>query len=144
MFSVIISIGRSITQLEEDLKWIDIFDFTGNWNRWAFHRTYLLTGFITTLATLAAWPVTRNSRLFYFLMLAMYRRGNDSNNLCSFNLSRSTEFKKKNSLFLCISHGFTIIGIGSITGMGLNGAILTNTISWIYWCCAFFLGRNEL
>ncbi|KAG6540011.1 hypothetical protein Mapa_018593 [Marchantia paleacea] len=32
----------------------------------------LLTGFITTLATLAAWPVTRNPRLFYFLMLAMY------------------------------------------------------------------------
>ena len=33
---------------------------------------FLLTGFITTLATLAAWPVTRDSRLFYFLMLAMY------------------------------------------------------------------------
>ena len=32
----------------------------------------LLTGFINTLATLAAWPVTRDSRLFHFLMLAMY------------------------------------------------------------------------
>ena len=32
----------------------------------------LLTGFITTSATLAAWPVTRNTRLFYFLMLVMY------------------------------------------------------------------------
>jgi len=32
----------------------------------------LLTGFITTLATLAAWPVTRDSRLFHFVMLAMY------------------------------------------------------------------------
>ncbi|XP_047332016.1 NAD(P)H-quinone oxidoreductase chain 4, chloroplastic-like [Impatiens glandulifera] len=32
----------------------------------------LLTGFITTLATLAAWPVTRDSRLFHFMMLAMY------------------------------------------------------------------------
>nr|YP_009562264.1 NADH-plastoquinone oxidoreductase subunit 4 [Trichomanes trollii]QAV57621.1 NADH-plastoquinone oxidoreductase subunit 4 [Trichomanes trollii] len=32
----------------------------------------LLTGFVTTLATLAAWPVTQNIRLFYFLMLAMY------------------------------------------------------------------------
>ncbi|KAJ8419213.1 hypothetical protein Cgig2_032367 (chloroplast) [Carnegiea gigantea] len=42
-------------------------------NRWTFDRTLLtLTGFITTLATLAAWPVTRDSRLFYFLMLAMY------------------------------------------------------------------------
>ena len=34
--------------------------------------TILLTGFITTLATLAAFPVTRDSRLFHFLMLAMY------------------------------------------------------------------------
>lgn len=25
-----------------------------------------------TLATLVAWPITRDSRLFYFLMLAMY------------------------------------------------------------------------
>ncbi|HEY9737242.1 MAG TPA: NAD(P)H-quinone oxidoreductase subunit 4 [Trichocoleus sp.] len=32
----------------------------------------LLTGFITTLATLAAWPVTLKPKLFYFLLLAMY------------------------------------------------------------------------
>ncbi|NJM69455.1 MAG: NAD(P)H-quinone oxidoreductase subunit 4 [Scytonema sp. RU_4_4] len=32
----------------------------------------ILTGFITTLATLAAWPVTLKPKLFYFLMLAMY------------------------------------------------------------------------
>lgn len=32
----------------------------------------LLTGFITTLAILAAWPVTFKPKLFYFLMLAMY------------------------------------------------------------------------
>ncbi|MFS8853994.1 MULTISPECIES: NAD(P)H-quinone oxidoreductase subunit 4 [unclassified Synechococcus] len=32
----------------------------------------LLTAFITTLAILAAWPVTLKPRLFYFLMLAMY------------------------------------------------------------------------
>ena len=32
----------------------------------------LLTGFVTTLATLAAWPVTKNAKLFYVLMLAMY------------------------------------------------------------------------
>ncbi len=32
----------------------------------------LLTGFITTLAMLAAWPVTFKPRLFYFLLLAMY------------------------------------------------------------------------
>ncbi|MGK7946454.1 MAG: NAD(P)H-quinone oxidoreductase subunit 4 [Microcystaceae cyanobacterium] len=32
----------------------------------------LLTGFITTLAIMAAWPVTFKPKLFYFLMLAMY------------------------------------------------------------------------
>lgn len=32
----------------------------------------ILTGFITTLAILAAWPVTFKPKLFYFLMLAMY------------------------------------------------------------------------
>ncbi len=32
----------------------------------------LLTGFITTLAILASWPVTFKPRLFYFLLLAMY------------------------------------------------------------------------
>ena len=32
----------------------------------------ILTGFITTLATMAAWPFTLKPKLFYFLMLAMY------------------------------------------------------------------------
>ena len=32
----------------------------------------LLTGFVTTLAIMAAWPVTLKPKLFYFLMLAMY------------------------------------------------------------------------
>lgn len=32
----------------------------------------LLTGFITTLAILAAWPITMKPRFFYFLLLAMY------------------------------------------------------------------------
>ncbi|KAL5644472.1 hypothetical protein ACJX0J_001085 [Zea mays] len=46
---------------------------TGDWESMDFPLgSILLTGFITTLATLAAWPVTRNSQLFYFLMLAMY------------------------------------------------------------------------
>nr|UDZ59747.1 NADH-plastoquinone oxidoreductase subunit 4 [Sagittaria guayanensis] len=62
-----------LIQLEEDYNWIKIFDF-----HWRLGIDGLsigpifLTGFITTLATLAAWPVTRDSRLFYFLMLAMY------------------------------------------------------------------------
>nr|WBR76189.1 NADH dehydrogenase subunit D [Ceratostigma minus] len=62
-----------LMQLEEDSKWIRFFDF-----QWRLGidglsiGPILLTGFITTLATLAAWPVTRDSRLFHFLMLAMY------------------------------------------------------------------------
>ena len=31
----------------------------------------ILTGFITTLAALASWPVTFKPKLFYFLLLAM-------------------------------------------------------------------------
>ena len=62
-----------LIQLAEDYKWINFFDFY-----WRLGidgvslGPILLTGFITTLATLAARPVTRNSRLFHFLMLAMY------------------------------------------------------------------------
>ena len=32
----------------------------------------LLTGFVTTLAIMAAWPVSLKPKLFYFLMLLMY------------------------------------------------------------------------
>jgi NAD(P)H-quinone oxidoreductase subunit 4 len=60
-------------QLSEDYTWISIIDF--HWRVGVDGLSIpliLLTGFVTTLATLAAWPVTRNPRLFYFLMLAMY------------------------------------------------------------------------
>ena len=62
-----------LIQLEETYKWISIFDF--HWRLGIDGLSIgpiLLTGFITTLATLAAWPVTRDSRLFHFLMLTMY------------------------------------------------------------------------
>nr|YP_010501643.1 NADH-plastoquinone oxidoreductase subunit D [Anoectochilus burmannicus]QXO02581.1 NADH-plastoquinone oxidoreductase subunit D [Anoectochilus chapaensis]UXB60331.1 NADH-plastoquinone oxidoreductase subunit D [Anoectochilus burmannicus] len=62
-----------LTQLKEDSKWINLFDF--HWRLGIDGLSIgpiLLTGFITTLATLVAWPVTRNPRFFYFLMLAMY------------------------------------------------------------------------
>ena len=62
-----------IIQLKEDYNWINFLDF--HWRLGIDGLSIgliLLTGFITTLATLAAWPVTRNPRLFYFLMLAMY------------------------------------------------------------------------
>nr|QCS25439.1 NdhD [Dipentodon sinicus] len=63
----------SLIQLAEDYKWIHFFDFY--WRLGIDGLSIgpiLLTGFITTLATLAARPVTRDSRLFHFLMLAMY------------------------------------------------------------------------
>nr|YP_009493637.1 NADH dehydrogenase subunit 4 [Eucommia ulmoides]ANP25551.1 NADH dehydrogenase subunit 4 [Eucommia ulmoides]AWN56559.1 NADH dehydrogenase subunit 4 [Eucommia ulmoides]AZT79322.1 NADH dehydrogenase subunit 4 [Eucommia ulmoides]WMG64972.1 NADH dehydrogenase subunit D [Eucommia ulmoides] len=62
-----------LIQLVEDSKWIHFFDFHWRLGIDGFSiGLILLTGFITTLATLAAWPVTRDSRLFHFLMLAMY------------------------------------------------------------------------
>nr|YP_009300160.1 NADH-plastoquinone oxidoreductase subunit 4 [Pelargonium transvaalense]AJC00075.1 NADH-plastoquinone oxidoreductase subunit 4 [Pelargonium transvaalense] len=62
-----------LIQLVEDYKWIFFFHF--DWRLGIDGLSLgpiLLTGFITTLATLAAWPVTRDSRLFHFMMLAMY------------------------------------------------------------------------
>nr|YP_010881478.1 NADH-plastoquinone oxidoreductase subunit 4 [Pellia epiphylla]WIA67431.1 NADH-plastoquinone oxidoreductase subunit 4 [Pellia epiphylla var. borealis]WIA67516.1 NADH-plastoquinone oxidoreductase subunit 4 [Pellia epiphylla var. borealis]WIA67954.1 NADH-plastoquinone oxidoreductase subunit 4 [Pellia epiphylla]WIA68039.1 NADH-plastoquinone oxidoreductase subunit 4 [Pellia epiphylla]WIA68125.1 NADH-plastoquinone oxidoreductase subunit 4 [Pellia epiphylla] len=60
-------------QLREDYNWIDFMDF--HWRLGIDGPSIgliLLTGFITTSSALAAWPITRNPRLFYFLMLAMY------------------------------------------------------------------------
>lgn len=60
-------------QLVESYSWIPQLDL--NWSVGADGLSMpliILTGFITTLATLAAWPVTLKPRLFYFLLLAMY------------------------------------------------------------------------
>jgi NAD(P)H-quinone oxidoreductase subunit 4 len=60
-------------QLVERYAWVPQLDL--NWSVGADGLSMpliLLTGFITTLATLAAWPVTLKPRLFYFLMLVMY------------------------------------------------------------------------
>ncbi len=60
-------------QLVESYTWLPEIDL-----RWSVGADGLsmpliiLTGFITTLAILAAWPVTFKPKLFYFLMLAMY------------------------------------------------------------------------
>ncbi len=65
--------SSSDLQLFESYTWIPQLDL-----RWSVGADglsmplILLTGFITTLAMLAAWPVTLKPRLFYFLMLAMY------------------------------------------------------------------------
>ena len=66
-------LDEPLIQLTEDYKWIDFFDFSWRLGIDGISiGPILLTGFITTLATLAARPVTRESRLFHFLMLAMY------------------------------------------------------------------------
>ena len=60
-------------QLVESYPWVPQLDL--NWSVGADGLSMpliLLTGFMTTLATLAAWPVTLKPKLFYFLMLAMY------------------------------------------------------------------------
>ncbi|NEQ33792.1 MAG: NADH-quinone oxidoreductase subunit M, partial [Leptolyngbya sp. SIO4C5] len=60
-------------QLVESYTWVPQLDL--KWSVGADGLSMpliLLTGFITTLAILASWPVTLKPRLFYFLMLAMY------------------------------------------------------------------------
>lgn len=65
--------SQSKLQLVESYTWVPQLDL--NWTVGADGLAMpliLLTGFISTLAILAAWPVTLKPRLFYFLMLAMY------------------------------------------------------------------------
>ena len=60
-------------QLFESYSWVPQLGL--NWSVGADGLSMpliLLTGFITTLATMAAWPVTFKPKLFYFLMLLMY------------------------------------------------------------------------
>jgi NAD(P)H-quinone oxidoreductase subunit 4 len=66
-------LGNPDLQLVESYTWVSSLDL--NWSVGADGLSMpliLLTGFITTLAILAAWPVTFKPKLFYFLMLAMY------------------------------------------------------------------------
>jgi NAD(P)H-quinone oxidoreductase subunit 4 len=60
-------------QLVESYPWVPALDL--NWSVGVDGISMplvILTGFITTLAVLAAWPVTLKPKLFYFLILAMY------------------------------------------------------------------------
>jgi NAD(P)H-quinone oxidoreductase subunit 4 len=73
IFSYQYQFDNNYTQLEEDFNWINFMGFHWRLGIDGFSiGLILLTGFITTLAVLSAWPVTRNPRLFHFLMLAMY------------------------------------------------------------------------
>lgn len=60
-------------QLFESYSWVPALDL--NWSVGADGLSMpliILTGFITTLAILASWPVTLKPKLFFFLILAMY------------------------------------------------------------------------
>ena len=60
-------------QLVESYTWVPQLNL--NWSVGADGLAMpliILTGFVTTLAILAAWPVSLKPKLFYFLMLAMY------------------------------------------------------------------------
>ena len=60
-------------QLVERYTWVEALDL--NWSVGADGLSMpliILTGFITTLAMLASWPVTLKPKLFYCLMLVMY------------------------------------------------------------------------
>jgi len=60
-------------QLVESYTWLPQIDL--KWSLGADGLSMpliILTGFITTLAILASWPVTLKPKLFYFLILAMY------------------------------------------------------------------------
>ncbi|MEL7228179.1 MAG: NADH-quinone oxidoreductase subunit M, partial [Cyanobacteria bacterium J06576_12] len=66
-------VNSSGMQLYESYTWLPEIDL-----RWSVGvdglsmPLVLLTGFITTLAILASWPVTFKPKLFYFLLLSMY------------------------------------------------------------------------
>jgi NAD(P)H-quinone oxidoreductase subunit 4 len=65
--------NNSGLQLVESYPWVPQLDL--NWSLGVDGLSMplvLLTGFITTLAVLAAWPVTFKPKLFYFLLLTMY------------------------------------------------------------------------
>jgi NAD(P)H-quinone oxidoreductase subunit 4 len=65
--------SSSDMQMVESYSWVSSLDL-----RWSVGADglsmplILLTGFISTLAILASWPVTLKPKFFYFLMLAMY------------------------------------------------------------------------
>jgi NAD(P)H-quinone oxidoreductase subunit 4 len=67
------NLNEAKLQLFESYTWIPQIDL-----RWSVGvdglsmPLVILTGFITTLAIMAAWPVTFKPKLFYFLMLLMY------------------------------------------------------------------------
>jgi len=73
VFGLYYDFSSSELQLVDNFAWIPQFQM--NWSLGVDGLSMpliLLTGFVTTLATLGAWPITKNPKLFYALMLLMY------------------------------------------------------------------------
>lgn len=73
VFGLYYDFNSSSLQLVDNFDWIPFFQM--NWSLGVDGLSMpliLLTGFVTTLATLGAWPITKNPKLFYALMLLMY------------------------------------------------------------------------
>lgn len=73
VFGFYYDFNSSELQLVDNFAWIPQFQM--NWSVGVDGLSMpliLLTGFVTTLATLGAWPITKNPKLFYALMLLMY------------------------------------------------------------------------
>nr|YP_010346146.1 NADH-plastoquinone oxidoreductase subunit 4 [Solanum glutinosum]UNZ89978.1 NADH-plastoquinone oxidoreductase subunit 4 [Solanum glutinosum] len=111
-----------LIQLVEDYKWVDFFDFhwrlgidglsIGLVTRYPWRSTlqYLYASSRNLIKNGSVWINSNQYGIitscpFYIFSLVDDNRYN-TNNLCSFNISWPTEFKKKNSLFLCLSYGF--------------------------------------
>ncbi|KAJ0773667.1 NAD(P)H-quinone oxidoreductase chain 4 [Helianthus annuus] len=144
-----------LIQLVEDYKWINFFDF-----RWKLGidrlslGPVLLTRLITTLA---AWPVTQDSRLFHFLMLAMYsgQIGSfSSRDLLLFFIMWELElipvylllsmWGGKKRLYSATKFIlYTAGACASITDTGLNGAILQIISDGFIGAALFFLAGTS-
>ncbi|RZC81264.1 hypothetical protein C5167_043807 [Papaver somniferum] len=77
------------------------------------------------------------------ILLKMGAYGHRANNLCSFNISWETQFKKDNSLIFRISYGFYNYRNSLRNRYGTQRGHFANNFSWIYWCGAFFLAGTS-
>ncbi|PRQ29754.1 putative NADH:ubiquinone reductase (H(+)-translocating) [Rosa chinensis] len=104
-----------LMQLTENYQWINFFDFYWRLGIDGISiGPILLTGFITTLATLAAWPVTRDSRLFHFLII-------NSRLSTSIHVGGKKRLYSATKFILYTAGGSVFLLIG-VLGIGLYGS----------------------
>ena len=84
------------------------------------------------------YRATRN----YYLMLLIYFALDNNVGAIQIIYAASTSLGKQNFKKGIAHIGFIVIGIGSITNTGLNGAILQMLSHRLIGAALFFLGRN--